>query len=161
MSFLRKKQRRRESQEQELNLIPVMNLFVCLVPFLLLTAAFVKLGGVDLELPKAASGEAVKENEKSNEVDLIVQLDGSRIMLTGYEKGFTNEIENLRSEFNVDSPEKLAKFLTEVSLGSRKLNASLFKASPQTRFEDAVKVLSVLRKHEALKSVVLATDRVN
>ena len=62
--------RRSSSQEDvETNLTPVMNLMVVLIPLLLSSAQFIKIGVIDLNLPPAvgaqgAAVEAPKEIEK-------------------------------------------------------------------------------------------------
>ncbi len=43
--------RERNFKEVDVNIIPVMNIFLLLIPFLLLTAAFVQLAVVELSLP--------------------------------------------------------------------------------------------------------------
>lgn len=67
--------------EAELNLTAVMNIFLILIPFLLLTAVFVKISVLDLSLPsldKKAS-EATTEKPKS------VVLNVLRITEEGFE----------------------------------------------------------------------------
>jgi biopolymer transport protein ExbD len=67
--------------ETELNLTAVMNVFLILIPFLLLTAVFVKISVLELSLPsldkKAAS--AINQEPKS------VVLNVLRIQETGFE----------------------------------------------------------------------------
>lgn len=51
--------------EDELNITPVMNIFLILIPFLMLTAVFVRIAVLEFSLPSsqsAASGEASNEN---------------------------------------------------------------------------------------------------
>lgn len=154
----KRKHRNKNEAVDELNLIPVMNLFVCLVPFLLLTAAFVKMGGIDVELPKAQAAQTDPGNEKKKTVDLIFQMDGNQVVVTGYTNSFAQPIQEINATFGSDDQEILNKYLNVLAEKHEKIGASLFKANEKTKFEDAVKVLTTLRKHEALKAVVLATD---
>jgi len=48
--------RNREIADEEVNIIPVMNIFLLLIPFLLLTAVFVKIAVLDLSLPTLGRG---------------------------------------------------------------------------------------------------------
>ncbi len=53
----------RRSAEAEINITPVMNIFVILIPFLLLTATFVKIAIIDLSLPTLEMSSGQTENE--------------------------------------------------------------------------------------------------
>ena len=64
-------------EEVELNLTPVMNLMVVLIPLLLSSAQFIKIGIIDLNLPPAvgAQGEAVKAPKEAEiKLDLAVTI---------------------------------------------------------------------------------------
>lgn len=67
----------RSSDEVEINLTPVMNLMVVLIPLLLSSAQYIKIGVIDLNLPPAIGSsvsqlEAPKENEKK--LDLAITI---------------------------------------------------------------------------------------
>lgn len=51
MSISRRKRRPRQISAEELNVAPLMNLFVAIVPLLLLSAVFVSLSSIDLSAP--------------------------------------------------------------------------------------------------------------
>ena len=51
MSISRKKRRSRQVSAEELNVAPLMNLFVAIVPLLLLSAVFVSVSSIDLSAP--------------------------------------------------------------------------------------------------------------
>lgn len=51
MSISRKKRRSRQVSAEELNVAPLMNLFVAIVPLLLLSAVFVSISSIDLSAP--------------------------------------------------------------------------------------------------------------
>lgn len=73
--------RRRERQESDLDLTPVMNIFLILIPFLLLTAVFVKIAVLELSLPNLErAGAAVQQQEKKS-----VVLNFLFIKETGFE----------------------------------------------------------------------------
>jgi len=157
-----RKRNRANTEAEEINLIPVMNLFVCLIPFLLLTAAFVKLGAVETELPKAGELSETKANEKeSQKVDLIVQMNNDEVTITAFSNNFQNQLQDIRGVFRSYQTAELKDFLIKLDDKFKEVNSSLFKASKQTKFEDAVAVLSVIRQHPSIKSVVLAAEMVN
>ncbi|MCZ7583822.1 MAG: biopolymer transporter ExbD [Deltaproteobacteria bacterium] len=76
---------RSKEKVQELNVLPVMNVFAILVPFLLLSAAFVQLTIVDTSLPARGSGESTKEPEDDKpKLNLTVFIRDDGFMLAGY-----------------------------------------------------------------------------
>ncbi len=67
----------RTAEEVEINMTPVMNLMVVLIPLLLSSAQYIKIGVIDLNLPPAVGTsvsqlEAPKETEKK--LDLAVTI---------------------------------------------------------------------------------------
>ena len=77
MAFRPSFRRSSESEDIEPNLTPVMNLMVVLIPLLLSSAQFIKIGVIDLNLPPAVGtqtvgGTAPKETEKK--LDLAVTI---------------------------------------------------------------------------------------
>lgn len=73
-----KRKRRPEAMEPELNLTPIMNLMVVLIPLLLTSAEFVRLGVIELNLPPAvgAATTAVTRlpQEMQKKLDLTVTV---------------------------------------------------------------------------------------
>ncbi|HNT66584.1 MAG TPA: biopolymer transporter ExbD [bacterium] len=62
--------RRRDRQESDLDLTPVMNIFLILIPFLLLTAVFVKIAVLELSLPNLERQGAVAQQQERKTVVL-------------------------------------------------------------------------------------------
>jgi biopolymer transport protein ExbD len=65
--------RKHLSQPPELNITAFMNLMVILVPFLLITAVFSRITILELNLPKAASGEQAPDQEQAMDLEVIVR----------------------------------------------------------------------------------------
>lgn len=64
----------------DLNVIPVMNLFMVLIPFLLLGAAFYQVGVIPTSLPTHSPDEAdVPKTPKTVLVNLVVDADEMRL----------------------------------------------------------------------------------
>ncbi len=77
MAYRPSKRRKYAPAHVELNLFPVMNLLVVLIPLLLSTATFVKLGIIELNLPKVASGplsQVAHEKEAQPSLDLTITI---------------------------------------------------------------------------------------
>lgn len=64
--------RERRNEDTEVNIIPVMNIFLLLIPFLLLTAAFVQLAVVELALPSLSKGDIKQQQDSPKKLVLIV-----------------------------------------------------------------------------------------
>lgn len=73
MAFRPSFRRTVEQEDVELNLTPVMNLMVCMIPLLLSTAQFIKIGVIDLNLPPAV-GTSVTQLEAPKEVQKKLDL---------------------------------------------------------------------------------------
>ena len=81
MAFKPSRRSSRDIEEIELNLTPVMNLMVVLIPLLLSSATFIKIGVIDLNLPPAVGSsvsqvEAPKESEKNLDLAITITEQG-------------------------------------------------------------------------------------
>lgn len=65
---------RRQPETAQLNLLPFMNVFSLLIPFLLIGAAFLKLTVLEASLPAAGSAELTKKKEKKQTLNLTVAI---------------------------------------------------------------------------------------
>jgi biopolymer transport protein ExbD len=65
----------RQFVEADLDIMPLMNLFVVLIPMLLLSAVFVNLAVVDMHLPPS---DAALEASRQAQLELAVTIDGTR-----------------------------------------------------------------------------------
>ncbi|OQX87843.1 hypothetical protein B6D60_02965 [candidate division KSB1 bacterium 4484_87] len=97
MAFKPSKRSSRTFEQVQLDMTPVMNLMVVLIPLLLTSATFVKIGVIDLNLPptvgaNAAQMAAPKESEKNLDLAVTITEEGFYIsssleVLKGNEKG--------------------------------------------------------------------------
>lgn len=61
-------------EEDDLNITPVMNIFLILVPFLLLTAVFVKISILEFSLPSADKQSSQTQKQGENPVVTILAI---------------------------------------------------------------------------------------
>jgi biopolymer transport protein ExbD len=66
-------QRGRSREEPEINLIPMIDVLLVIIIFLMLTTTYSKFSGLEINLPTA---EASKQNEQPNEIDVAVTASG-------------------------------------------------------------------------------------
>lgn len=74
-----------EDKIEDLNLVPIMNLVVCLIPIVLLGASLVKVGVVNVNAPKFGMGQATPDDSEDKPLNLTVAVgeDGFRITASG------------------------------------------------------------------------------
>lgn len=77
----------RRYQQGDLNITPVMNIFLILVPFLLLTAVFVRIAVIEFSLPGASKQSEIQEAKQSKAIVTILAIN---------EKGFELKTEGAR-----------------------------------------------------------------
>lgn len=66
-------QRGRTREEPEINLIPMIDVLLVIIIFLMLTTTYAKFSGLEINLPTA---EASKQPEEPNEIDVAVTAAG-------------------------------------------------------------------------------------
>ncbi|MCB9729680.1 MAG: biopolymer transporter ExbD [Deltaproteobacteria bacterium] len=65
------------AEVEELNMIPVMNLFIVLIPFLLATAAFYQVAVIPTSTPQQVAQPAGDEATDAVMVNLVIAADGA------------------------------------------------------------------------------------
>lgn len=65
--------RRRSEEDTELNMVPIMNMFMVLIPFLLMSASFIHLKAINTSVPIHAS-KSKTEADKAADVKVTVML---------------------------------------------------------------------------------------
>ena len=70
---------------EDLNLVPIMNLVVCLIPIVLVGATLVKIGVINVNAPKFGMGAATPDESDEKPLNLTVAIgeDGIRLSATG------------------------------------------------------------------------------
>lgn len=70
---------------EDLNLVPIMNLVVCLIPMVLFGMSLIKIGIVNVNAPKFGMGAAAPDesDEKPLNLTIAVAADGFRITASG------------------------------------------------------------------------------
>ena len=73
-------------EDTEIEMVPIMNMFLVLIPFLLMSASFFHIKAVNTSVPVLASGPAVTDSTKTKKADIkvkiIVELKEKSIKLT-------------------------------------------------------------------------------
>ena len=67
-------QRGRQGEEPEINLIPMIDVLLVILIFLMLSTTYSKFAGLEINLPTA---DAQAQQDKPNEIDVVVTAGGS------------------------------------------------------------------------------------
>ena len=77
---------RMEEEEQDLNLAPIMNMVIILIPLLLLSVVFLKVGVINITAPKLSVGKSTEmpdEEKKPLNLTVAISPSGFRIGAEG------------------------------------------------------------------------------
>ena len=143
---------RHAREELEVNLIPVMNLFVTLIPFLLLAAAFYHVGVIPTSLPSQTDETSdVAADDVSVTVNLLLEPD--RISLSASSAALSEEalaalaatIPRTEKGFDLD---QLREALVAIKQRFGQSDTVIVMPGETVHYEDVVRVLDTAREHE-------------
>lgn len=141
---------RKVREEAEVNLIPVMNLFVTLIPFLLLAAAFYHVGVIPTSLPSQTDETSDIEGERDAvTVNLLIEpeaihLSASNAVLD--EEALSELAATIERNEDGFDLELLAKALYAIKLRYDKSDTVIVLPSDLVKYEDVVRVLDSTRE---------------
>ena len=131
----------RKSRDVELNVTPVMNIFVILIPFLLLTATFVRIAIIELTLPTLESIEDTNPEDLKDLTLLMVIINPEGFEIKTSENNFP-EVLNTADGFDF---EKLSEQLENIKLQYPKLEDVLISPADDIQYQVIIKVLDSCR----------------
>ena len=88
----RRGKKKLDDKIEDLNLVPIMNLVVCLIPMVLFGASFIQIGVVNVNTPKFGLSKSVDDSnpdEKPLNLTLAIGEDGFRITANAVIPGIT------------------------------------------------------------------------
>jgi biopolymer transport protein ExbD len=151
--------RKKIQTDFQLNLTPIMDLFVGLIPFLILSASFVEMSGIEVQSPSASS-TAAQKTESKEELWLSFEVSDSKVTVTGYGKDFDRAVSAVKSEFKLEQLDQLKIYLDGLAQKNYRMGPSLFYVSPETKYEKAISVLSAMRSTKTVHDIVMAAGTV-
>tara|TARA_B100000959_G_C14877317_1_gene580987 strand:- start:138 stop:656 length:519 start_codon:yes stop_codon:yes gene_type:complete len=150
--MMRRKAIRAELTQVETDLIPIMNLFTALVPFLLVSAAFYKMSVIDVSIP--AVGESVKAKLEKEEPYLSVEVfeEELKLKVIGMELNDSEEdfFERTISGVNQGalSREAVDKFDEYILLVKAHFQASekvVLRVQESISYKHVIRIMDILR----------------
>ncbi len=141
---------RKAREVEDLNLIPIMNLMMTLIPFLLLGAAFYHIGVIPTSLP-THTPEGTNQPEKTQIVTLNLQIDAQNVEISASGAGIPEaELEAMGGTF----PRKKDGYdLKAIQEAVRSIKESYPKSdtvivlpADDVIYQDLVDILDVIRE---------------
>jgi biopolymer transport protein ExbD len=157
----------RVSHSEEANLLPIMNLMTILIPFLLLSATFIKLTIIDSALPASTQ----PSDKVSQEVSPTPTPEEKKLTLTVFirEDGFTVggiggilDVGNEKEKTEEEKPQtiiekkpdgtydydKLKEILVRIKDAFPGQNTVILLPEPQIKYDDIIQLMDVARTYK-------------
>jgi len=134
----------RRSEDAEVNITPIMNVFVILIPFLLLTASFVKIAIIDFSLPSAeqSSSKAINANDLKELTVLVISIGEKGFQVKTSEKKLPF-VEKISGKFDYEG---LGNRLKWVKRKYPKLEDVIISPDATIKYDTIVKVMDMCRE---------------
>ncbi len=123
--------------EAELDLLPMMNVFIVLIPMLLTSAVFLKVTVIDTNVP-SATGTAPADAGAN--LSLAITIKDDYYVVEG--KGIASRV---IARTDADASAKLAAALADVALAHPDNQDVIIISQPKTRYQDIISVMDVAR----------------
>jgi biopolymer transport protein ExbD len=134
----RRSRSKRQATEDDLELLPLMNLFVVLIPMLLLSAVFIELAVIKMNLP---SDEATPPKSEAEKLGLSIAITDEQFVVKGRRLP-TTSIDRATE----DAEERLRGTLAGLTEQYPEEHAVVILSQAETRYDDIVSVMDVSRE---------------
>jgi biopolymer transport protein ExbD len=135
----------RDIVESDLEIMPLMNLFVAMIPMLLISAVFLNVTVIDMKAP--ADDTAVTPPRES--LALSVTIQEAAFVIEG--RGIARQV---IPRADADADQQLGGALSDVSAAHPDNHDIIIVSQPDTRYDDIVAVMDISRE-SGLPSVSL------
>jgi len=122
--------------EGELDLLPMMNVFIVLIPMLLTSAVFLKVTVIDTNVPSASASPA----PESDNLSLAITIKDDYFVVEG--DGIASRA---IARKDADAPAQLAAALAAVVAAHPDHQDVIIISEPKTRYQDIIAVMDISR----------------
>ncbi len=85
--------RTNEEDETELNMVPIMNMFMVLIPFLLMSASFFQIRVINTSAPvHAQSSESAAPKTEIEKVTIVLELNEKQVRISALSDSVSSEV---------------------------------------------------------------------
>ncbi|MEZ4650287.1 MAG: biopolymer transporter ExbD [Candidatus Eisenbacteria bacterium] len=130
----------RDLVEADLEIMPLMNLFVVLIPMLLLSAVFLELSVIHM----AAPGGDAAEKEAKESLDLAVHITEGAYRVEG--NGIESREFSRRDRSDSGASSELAAYLQTVAADYPENHAVRIVSQPTTHYDEIIEVMDRSRE---------------
>ncbi len=143
--------RKREKKEIELQLGPMLNLFLVIIPMLLMCARFSKSAILNLYLPSGSTSPGTKQAQEFQQKMLVIEITQSGDVWMG-PKGSGQKVANITDNFSVitsetDAFENYKKIKTKIEVYKKQgLETCVIKAGNAVLYRYIVSMMDASRE---------------
>jgi biopolymer transport protein ExbD len=129
----------RQLVEADLDTLPLMNLFIVLIPMLLLSAVFVEVTAIDMHLP-GGEPEAEQQEEEKDPVQVAVHISADEYVVDG------NRVSRMVVPRDEHAPVRLAEVLAAIRAEHPDHRSVDIVSQPTTHYDEIIAVMDVARE---------------
>lgn len=150
-AFLRLKRREME-EDCEPNLVPIMNMFLVLIPFLLMSASFYHIKAVNTSVPVLAESVGSTEKDTTVSLTVIVELKKDYLKVSAMSDKLTgDELNQFKAEYSMDSEsiyplEKISAHLQGIKNQYPKSDTLILIPNDKTDYNTIIHAMDTARK---------------
>jgi biopolymer transport protein ExbD len=138
----RKRNRQAEHVATELEIMPMLNVFIAIIPLLLMSAAFVQVTVIQATLPAMEASNETPPAEEPLDLTIVIRGDGYLVRANGVG---IREIERSGAAAADPALERLAAMLAEIVAANPGHRDVMIVAEPSTKYEEIVEVMDITR----------------
>ena len=150
-AFLRLKRREME-EDCEPNLVPIMNMFLVLIPFLLMSASFYHIKAVNTSVPVLSENVNKAEEDISISLTVIVELKKDTLKVSAMSDKLTgDELNQFKAEYSMESEsavhlEKFSAHLQGIKNQYPKSDTLILIPNESTDYNTIIHTMDTARK---------------
>jgi biopolymer transport protein ExbD len=137
-----KKAAAKEVESMDLDVTPMMNFFMVLIPFLISMAVFTHLAVVEFSLPPAQSDEGTAGESKELDISIVVTTNGYRIVGTGKK---LDMVPRTQGQYQF---EKLRVLLKAIKFEYPSQKSVVLVFEPNILYDDIIKFMDICRESQ-------------
>ncbi len=150
MAYKPSQRKTMEAEPTEPNLTPIMNLMVVLIPLLLSSAEYVKLGAIELNLPPAAGPLQQEQKlpvEGTKSLDLLVLITNNEFVISCSlpEMVRAMKINRKNNSALFELQQQLSSIKQKIPTYFRKRKTITIQASAGIKYQVVVRVIDAVR----------------
>jgi len=154
----------KEIDEATPNLIPIMNLFTALIPFLLMSAVFFRLSIIQISVPVASESGETDISKEEDKITLNMQIFPDRFELSASSDSLQPDVlaklqATIRKKTDIDDPKATFEEITKAAhqIKGQYITSDTVIVVP----EDEVPYEDVVGGVDAVRKIVLERDGLN